>query len=200
MKSFSFRLPVKKYIQKYLTAMHGETIPAVLETDIGFMILMILSSRLETKVRNGFLDQWGKRYNTHITFTVPIYFFYLTKKEISPSICYLINRHFENRFEADLCRYIENYQEAGEIRKSAVESFANSVGAYTRNLITKHADSRKYVIKNAIKDFCQIYNIEIDTDISMDALLKMQYRNRKKKVEKSIPKSSDDFSLFKSAV
>jgi len=167
MKYFTFRLPVKKYIQKYLTTLYGETIPATMDTDIGFIILNILASRLESQVARGYNKQLQAGVPGSVTFTIPIFYWYYTKKQLSVHTCILLNRFLENRFEDELCRFIAMRDTEGH-------------GKY----------------KKAIEDFSRIYNIELEEDITFDGLRKMEYRSRKKRAEVSLCKMSPINNLF----
>lgn len=171
MKSFTFRLPVKKYIQKYLTTLHGETIPAVMDSDFGFVVLMTLSSRLEAQVCRGYNDQffWDNPYKGTVTFTVPYHYFYLTKKELTKQTCIMLNRYFETKFEEDLARFIDNFTVRGGKYKAAIFAFAS------------------------------VYNIELDVDISFEGLKKMEYRWRKKNQEKFLCRLSPEINLYSKA-
>lgn len=171
MQVFTFQLPVKKYIQKYLNTLHGETIPAVMDTDLGFVVLMTLSSRLEGKVCRGYNDTffWDNSYKGQVTFTVPYHYFYLTKKELSKQTCIMLNRYFETKFEEDLSRFIDNFTVRG--------------GKY----------------KMAIRAFAENYGIEIDVDISFEGLKKMEYRFRKKNSEKFLRRLSPEINLYSKA-
>ncbi len=166
MKSFTFRLPVKKYIQKYLTSLHGETIPAIMETDIGFVVLSTLTSRLDGKVCRGYNNQWRDPYQATVTFTIPFHYFYLAKKQVSVYTTILLNRYFENKFEEALCNHVEKQGFAGQKLKASIESFARQ------------------------------YNIEIEEDISYEALKKMEYRSRKKNEELFVRRLSPAKNLF----
>lgn len=166
MKFFTFRLPTKKYIHKYLTAIHGETIPAVMETDIGFVVLSTLTSKLDGKVCRGYNNQWKDPYQATLTFTIPFHFFYLTKKEISVYTCILLNRYFENKFEDALCQHVEKEMAMGK------------------------------KLKQAIEDFAGLYAIEVEEDISFEALKKMEYRSRKKNEELILRRLSSPKTLF----
>ncbi len=166
MKSFTFRLPVKMYIQKYLTSLYGETIPAKMETDIGFVVLNILASRLETKVCRGYNNQFDNPYQGIITFTVPFCYFSLTKKEITVFTRILLNRFLENKFELDMMLHVDRSLHHGASIKSAIEEFA------------------------------QKHNIDIEEDISFDALKKMEYRHRKKNIEIFSRRLSPERNLF----
>lgn len=166
MKSFTFRLPVKKYIYKYLTTLHGDTIPAQMDTDIGFVILNTLASRIEGKVCRGYNGQFKNPWQSSITFTVPYHYFYLTKKQVSVHTVILLNRYFENKFEQDLINHVEKELLIGRKLKAAIESFAS------------------------------FHGIEIEEDISFDALKKMEYRSRKKNAELFLRRLSPVNNLF----
>lgn len=171
MKSFSFRLPVKTYIQKYLTTLYGEIIPAIMDSDIGFVVLNTLASRLEAQVCRGYNNQAiGATAQSTITFTVPFHYFYLTKRELSVHTCILLNRYFENKFETDLNNHIRMQMAIG-------------VG-----------------YKQAIEDFARQHNIDLIDDISYDALKKKEYRSRKKNFNNSLCRLSPAPNLFTQAV
>jgi hypothetical protein len=69
------------------------------------------------------------------------------------NISYL-NKHFEEKFEEELCRH-----------------------CFLLNLFGIE-------IKEALEDFCKRQNIEIEEDITYEALKKKEYRERKKLEEK----------------
>lgn len=170
MKYFTFRLPVKKYIQKYLTTLYGETIPAQMETDIGFVVLNTLASRLEGKVCRGYNNQFKNPWQSTITFTVPYHYFRLTQKELSIYTCILLNRYFENKFEEALITYIEKSMLKGKGYKQSIESFS------------------------------ELHRIEIEEDITYEALKKMEYRARKKNNELFVRRLSPPQNLFSKTV
>lgn len=150
MKHFTFRLPVKRHVYKFLSTKYGETIDAQMETDIGFVVLNTLASRLESKVCRGYNNQFADPYPSVITFNVPLHFFYLTKKEISVHTGILLNRYFENQFKQALHLHI---------------SYSSTTGWG--------------LYKKAMESFCAMYNISLEEDISFDTLKKMESRYRK---------------------
>ena len=171
MKYFTFRIPVKKYIYRYLTTLHGETIKAEMDTDLGYVVLNTLASRLDAKVCRGYNNQFKDRYKEAITFCIPYHYFYLTKKEISVHTCILLNRYFENLFEKDLYNFISMY----------------NIEAYGR-------------YKVALESFCALYNIEVEEDISFDSLKKKADRYRKRIPEKFLRSLSQFNGLFQSTL
>jgi hypothetical protein len=128
-----------------------------METDIGYVVLNTLASRLEFQVSRGYNKTFGTSREADITFTIPYHYWYLTKKEISPQTCILLNRYFENKFEEDLSTHVLMMDTEGH-------------GKY----------------KKAIESFAKLYNIEIDEDITFDGLKQMEYRFRKKNIKKSL--------------
>ncbi len=153
MQCFTFTVPVKTYIKKYLLGQFGDPLIINLDTDIGFLILTTITSRLEAKACKGLLDNWKKRYNDSISFKIPFHYFSLSKKQVSPTTYALLNRYFENKFKEDMCRYVD--------------------------------DRRGLSDKKIIELFIQQYDIVLDEDISVDALLKSEYRLRQKITKKS---------------
>lgn len=153
MKFFTLRLPVKKYIQKYLTTLYGPTIPATMDTDIGFVVLNTMASRIEGKVARGYNKEFSNFKSAIVTFTVPFHYFYLTKKELSIHTCILLNRYFETKFLDELSSFISMRGIKGN-------------GGYCK----------------AIEEFASFYNIEIEEDISFDGLKKKEYRHRNKAI------------------
>lgn len=170
MKHFTFQLAVKKYVQKYFTSMYGPAIPARMETDIGFVILNTLASKLEAQVCRGYNNQFKNPYQAKLVFTLSFHYFYLIKKEVSVQTGILLNRYLENKFEEALSIHVEK------------------------------CVARGGEIKQAIEEFCQLYKIGIDEDVSFDALKKMEYRSRKKNLQNNLCRLSPEQNLFSSAV
>lgn len=170
MQFFTFNLPVKPHIKKYLTSLYGDSIPAKLETDIGFVVLNTLASRLEAKVTRGYLSQLQNGYTEKVSFLVPFHYWYLTKKDISQHTSILLNRYFETRFEEDLCRFVDAY---------GSDKWGSKV--------------------KAIETFASRHGIAIEDDISFEGLKKMEYRNRKKNLSDSLRRLSPTQNLFHSA-
>lgn len=167
MKHFTFRLPVKKYIEKYLTTIYGPTIPAQMETDIGFVILNTLSSRLDAKVCRGYNKLLHTGSMGSITFTISYHYFYYTKKQLTVHTAILLNRYLEKKFEDDLVRFMQ-------VQKIYA----------------------KCSYKKSLEAFAKLYNIELDEDITFDALIKMEYRSRQKNIELFLRRLSDEKNLF----
>ena len=157
MHSFTFVLPSKTHIKKFITSTHGDPIRLDLKTDIGFVILATLTSRLDGKCGrgSGLIDHWQDRYKDKIIFKIPFHYLDISRKEVSPYTFALLNRYFENQFEAELNRHIQKSIAGGN------------------------------TIKKGIENFMDHYGIELEEDISYDAVKKAEYRSRKNLSKKS---------------
>lgn len=163
---FTVRLPVKTYIRKYITSNYGDPLLLNLDTDIGFLMLSTLTSRLESKMSRGYLDLWKNRFTDEITFRIPYHFFSITRKSVPPTTYILVNRFLESIFERDLSRYVSLHRAAGHETKKAIELF------------------------------CENNRIDLEVDISYEAIKKQEYRSRKKIFEKSSRILSPQKTLF----
>jgi len=150
MHYFTFILPAKTHIKKYITSLYGDPIRVDLKTDIGFVVLNTLASRLECKLSRGYIDLWQNRFNDKIIFKVPFHYFSITKKEVSPFTFVLLNRYFENQFEKEFNSYVH-----------------------------KSKNQEGKTIKQSIENFLDTYGIDLDIDISFEAIKKSEYRYRK---------------------
>jgi hypothetical protein len=198
MQFFTFTLPVKKYIQKYLAASYGPTVYANMDTDIGFFVLNALGSSIDGKISRGYINMHETDYNGSITITIPYHYFYLTKKEIHKYTCLLINRYLETKFEEDLCRYVENVYQAGVARKTAIIMLAEKAGYSKKKALERYANLREYARENAVETFVNRFGIDLEVDITSEALKKMEWRYRKKKSENSLRILSSFSPLFES--
>lgn len=150
MHSFTFVLPSKTYIKKFITSTHGDPIKLDLKTDFGFVVLTTLASRLDGKMSRGNIDLWQNRFVDKIIFKIPFHYLRITKRELTPATFVLLNRYFENQFEREVGRFIDKSLASGN------------------------------TIKKGIEDFMDKYNIDLEHDISYEAVKKAEYRNRKK--------------------
>lgn len=160
MNHFKFILPVKTYIRKYIESSYGDPTIINLSTDVGFVVLNTLASRMENKLGKGNIDLFQNRFVDKVIFRIPFHYFSLTKKEVSPHTVVLLNRYFENKFDHDMNVFISN----------------SNVPYGTQ-------------IKTGIEKFLAIHNIEMDVDVTYEALSKSLYRyskNLSKKFSRSL--------------
>jgi hypothetical protein len=147
---FTFNLPAKTHIKKYITTLYGDPIHVDLNTDIGFLILTTITSRLDSKrTKTANLDLALNRYQDKIVFKIPFHYFRIAKTEVSENTLFLLNRYFENKFEHHLVSFVSRKKNDG------------------------------FRINKSIELFLDLFNIISDTDISSEALIKTEYRGRK---------------------
>lgn len=163
MQYFTIHLPVKTYVRKYLQTTYGEHIVLNHKTKLGKILLLALSSNLPTRMDENDIDARMNRLNDKLDVKVPMdYWYRLGKKEINTDLAIHITRIFEDEFEEDLHQVVDRaHTFIGIERKQAIEYFANNHG------------------------------IDLEIDISADALKKMEYRYRTDKLgaEKNLKKS-----------
>lgn len=150
MNHFKLTLPVKPYIRKYLAVLYGDPIIINLNTDIGFAVLNALASRMEFKISKGNIDLFQNRFTDEIELRIPIHYFSLTKKDVSSNTIVLLNRYLEYKFDLELKVHL-----------------ATSKVPYGTT------------VKKGIELFLSIYNIEMDVDITYEAITKANWRHNK---------------------
>jgi hypothetical protein len=174
MQFYTIHLPVKTYVRKYLQKTYGQTIVINQKSKLGKILLLALSSNLPTKMGENDIDVRLARMNDTLPVKVPMdYWYRLGVKEINPCMAINIGRIFEDEFEEDLHKIVDRAKTfLGVERKTAIEYFANN------------------------------HNIDLEVDISSEALKKMEYRYRtsqeqpEKNTKKSMAGLSSAFSLF----
>lgn len=150
MKDFTVSVPCKRYIRKYYTHIYGPQIPLSHDTDFGDTILTKISMKPIIRMSRQFLNVAFNGYNEQITFRLPVSLFYYVETNLNHQNIYNINRFLQNTFESDFFHIVQIAAAFGVERRKAMEVF-----------IKKHG-------------------IEIDNDITLDALLQMEYRCRTK--------------------
>ncbi len=153
MNQFTITLPVKPHMKKYLTHRYGSPIHISLDSNIGFIVLSALTSTLDSKLSSFYHLRGNKRFTQQVELKIPFHYLSICETELSCLQVSLINRYFEDRFEEELSSYASHQVATGIENKTAIEKF------------------------------CQLHNVELDTDISSDAIIKMEYRFRKKNLQ-----------------
>ncbi len=163
-KHFELTIPTKPYLKKYLHALYGDPLFFTIHNHFGICIAAFLSRPFQFHHRKELLKIRTDKFEDQLTINLPMAF--LTSRQagfdISDNHIITLNKLFENRFEEDLWRF-----------------------CMAMNL-------RKRETKDAIEDFCCVYNISIDDDITFEALKKKEWRFRKK-MEISAPQVSRVF-------
>ncbi|MEJ7830818.1 MAG: hypothetical protein WKF91_21615 [Segetibacter sp.] len=163
-KHFELTIPTKPYLKKYLQALYGEPLFFTINNHFGICIAAFLWRPIQFHHRKELLKIRTDKFEDKLTINLPMAF--LTARQsgfyISDNHIITLNKLFENRFEEDLWRF-----------------------CMAMNL-------RKRETKDAIEDFCYVYKISIDDDITFEALKKKEWRFRKK-MEISAPQVSRVF-------
>ena len=171
MQSFTVRIPVKPHLKKYIECIYGNPIRVSLQNDIGHVILTTLSSRMDSAISRdavavSAIDAQHDRIREEILVVIPFHLYYRLNKDVTPYNKILLNRYFQTCFDNDMFFVVTSLVNCGISRKQALERFADQL------------------------------NIVIDEDISMDALIKSDYRMRQKNLKKILR----DLSTLKTAV
>lgn len=161
MSYYSVTLPVKPHIRKYITAMEGENIMF----DSRSMLCQIVKAYLENSNKCG-LSQNKMAANIlsrtqEISIKIPVKKMGYIGHTIKPDNIVLINRFLEDIFERTLIQYVKDY------------------------IKEEKKEGRYKGYKDAYYAFAKTFGIEIDEDITLEGLQKIDYRNRQKITEKN---------------
>jgi hypothetical protein len=156
MQFYTIHLPVKTYVRKYLSTIYGNPIIIDGRSEFSDVILAKLSSSLHSFLSPTDLELRLNRFTDRIDIKLPIYYWYQLENKLDQHNIVRINRYFENRFENDFCYAV---------------SLAVSIARQER--------------KKAIEAFAVTHGIDVEYDITFDALKKMEYRFRKEKEKNS---------------
>ncbi len=151
MQYIPISIPVKTHIKKYIHALYGQVIVVNFKTFIGMNVYCLLQKKGTEKQASKKDTQ--VRYallNDKLRILVPKDLLYRTGIDIPQDKSVIINNMFEHQLSEHLFNFCEAYLYAGFERKQGIE------------------------------DFCKKYGIDIDVDITMDALVKSEYRRRKR--------------------
>jgi hypothetical protein len=156
---YSVKVPTKAYLRKYVYARYGHPLKLNYTTTIGTMILCLVSKEyFDINMNTIKKDVRLSHMNDEIELVAPLGTMKYKGHSITPDKIIAINRYFENSF---------------------VEELYN----YCRDNIEKRA--WRPGINKAINSFCDQYGIEVEEDISFEALKKAESRYRKK-IEENI--------------
>lgn len=155
MKEFTITVPCKTYIRKYFNYIYGEEITLNHGDDFSDTILSKISHKPYVRLSKQDLNI-AFRYNTDkLIFKLPIDFFYRAENELNEQMIYSINRYLQNIFETDLFIIVNIGAAFGVEKRISCEVFAR-----------KH-------------------NLVIDKDITLDAMIQAEYRERTYKHSKN---------------
>lgn len=151
MKDYTIKVPCKRYIKKYLNTIHGEHLKPNFKDDFGDSVITKLSSKPLVRISNSELNVYLRDLNDILCIKLPIDFFYRIDNKITNQHIYTLNRFFENTFKDDLYIFVNVSAAFGVQRAVAIESFCNRHG------------------------------IILETDITLNGLVRMEIRYREEK-------------------
>lgn len=140
-------IQVKPYVKKYIHSMYGDNIFISLQDPLSIVLYAFLQKKNIHLLKD--TAKFDSRYNelkANIIMMVPKRDQYKHGLFISPQNHIIINHFFEQELTKALYCYCTSFEKAGLKRK------------------------------NAIEEFCREHAIEIDRDISIDAITKAVYR------------------------
>jgi hypothetical protein len=149
---FTLTIPTKPYLAKYLYTLYGQPIVFTTTNYFGTTLLGYITTRIYLQNQAHVTHRKFDEFNTPLYVLLPFHWLknYQYKTSISKVNIIYINKHFEERFTRELSWY-----------------------CYVLSLTGIE-------FKDALEQFCKGHNIEIDEDITFEALKKKEYRERKK--------------------
>lgn len=154
MNHYSIQLPTKAYLCRYVQTIYGQgsdkTVTIDPTSDFGDLIFTKLSSNIHCNLSPVEVNHKLSRLPDKIKMQIPFHWFRkLPVKDLSPHQVIRINRHLQNIFERDLCEIVfRAHYFLGIDRQTAIECFAHNHG------------------------------IQLEVDVTFEALKKMEYRYR----------------------
>lgn len=153
------KIPCKTHIRKFVKRKYGSPLLVDTQSLVGFFVFGLLGKE-PYFYRNIDLsnDFLGKHYDDELILVISNHWFKNVGHSFSPEVLHALNRFLENQFLEQMYSYCEAYGKIGRERK------------------------------DAIRDFMDIYDILEEVDVSMEALVKAEYRLRKRleKLEEKI--------------
>lgn len=148
---FTLKILTKPYLKKYIHSLYGRTVIFSSANQFGTIILALLDKPSTIRERKEKIKMKLDEYNVELLIFCPIWFI---KKnmygfDISDNHMISLNKYIEQRFTEDLFKFCYIMNKCG------------------------------ISLEEAMEEFCKCHNIEIDDDITMDALKKKEYRYRK---------------------
>lgn len=169
--AYSISVPCKAYIKKYFTSVYGSIITLNHQSDFGDTILTKMSTVPLSQVNKTILNQFDRDFNDALKFQLPIDSFYRIEHNLTKQQIYSINRYLENVFETDLFMVVATAGVFGVEKKVAIERFTARFG------------------------------IQLEDDITYEALKRKEYRYRNSSTAKNLflNQLSSPFAVFKRA-
>lgn len=164
MRTFAVSIPTKAHIRKYVHSINGHTIVAGHDTLIGSVMMICLANKVRSYTSKEYREARILSYPDKVQVVVPAHYVFNGHAGLSVSddSVISINRFLENAFLQDLYRYCRS------------------------NI---NPANRRHGYDRSIEEFCQMHGIEIEEDVTFEALKKAEYRYRKRMEEQNEKKT-----------
>lgn len=158
-KSFVVNVPVSPYILKFATLRYGYPIKLDNSTLLSGAIISLLGKEnFNTRMPLHKKNLQYKHYIASLQFVAPISIMRNLGFSLTHDQAIQVNRHLEADFEERLHIYV------------------------AQNI---NSETRRCGYQKAVEQFAAFYGIDIDRDISLDGLMKIQYRYRIRQQKKA---------------
>jgi hypothetical protein len=150
-KYFTVRILTKPYLKKYIHSLYGRTVIFSTSNQFGTIMMALLERPINIGVPKDKIKYKIDQYTCELLIFCPIWFIVQNKYgfEISDNHMISLNKFIDQRFTEDLYKFCFILNKCG------------------------------VSLEDAMEEFCKTHSIEIDEDITMDALKKKEYRYRK---------------------
>lgn len=167
-RTFTVTIPAKAHIAKFAAVRYGSHIRISNKSTIGALMVGLLQKpKFDSGHPNRSKNVRFIHFNSHIKFVADIADWYKIGSTLSDDHIIAVNTFLENEFSDRLAVFV----------------WAQ----------TNHSNRRKGIEK-AIQQFANLYNIDTDIDITLDGLIKMEYR-RRKYLQQSLPHLSPHHTI-----
>jgi hypothetical protein len=168
-QAYTVKVPTKTHLRKFIYAKHGYPLKLNYQTNYGTIILCMLNREdFSIKMSQFKIDVRLAHMNDSIELTSPINTMHYKGYNMSSDAVIAVNRYFENEFAEELYRYCRDNIKDRNWRPG---------------------------IHQAIHSFAEIYGIEVDIDISFEALKKCEWRYRKREEEKQMSRKKNSVTF-----
>lgn len=158
-RSYTVIVPTKAFLRKFIYAEYGHPLKLDYLTTLGTLILCLLENEdFSINMNNEKRDSRIQYMNDKIEFSASLNTMRYKGHSLSKDKIIAINRHIENEFIRELSFFC----------KTNLKNRAWRPG-----------------IKEAIYSFCEKYSIEVEEDVTYEALKKAEFRYRERQEKKS---------------
>lgn len=155
---YSLYIPTKTFLRKYLSALYGDPIVINAKNYFGLSVIGYLDRKFYHRQADAVIQQQFDKFTDRLHLHLPAWWIRQTHfgTDLPLQNIIYLNKLFEERFEEDLSKYCV---------------LMNTVGIE---------------LKDAREDFCKLFNIELEIDMTDEALKQKEFRFRKNNLKNFI--------------